>query len=67
MDEMNKEQIEARQKKYQSFLRAINCCPLCASPLTLIHEVFEGEELIKETAQCDNCDVETRKIEHPRH
>lgn len=67
MDEITKEQIERTQKKYLSFLRSINCCPLCSTPLSLIHEVNEEEEVIKETAHCEQCDIETRRKDHPRH
>ena len=65
MDEMTKEHIIRRQEKYQSFLKSINCCPLCSAPLTLIHEVDQENECIKETAHCDDCDIETRRKEHP--
>ncbi|MCB0377793.1 MAG: hypothetical protein KDD33_04810 [Bdellovibrionales bacterium] len=65
MDEIKQQEVENHQKKYQTFLQSINCCPLCTSPLTLIHEVDEESSIIKETAHCDQCDVETRRKEHP--
>lgn len=65
MDEITRENIVRRQKKYQSFLQSINCCPLCTAPLTLIHEVDDENKSIKETAHCDDCDVETRRKNHP--
>ena len=65
MDEINRERIQRRQKEFQTFLKSMNCCPLCSSPLTLIHEVDEENEKIKETAHCESCDVETRRKEHP--
>ena len=65
MEEINQKAIVRRQKRYQNFLKAINCCPLCSSPLSLIHEVDEDNGSIKETAHCDECDVETRRKEHP--
>lgn len=67
MDEMTKQEIETRQRRYQNFLKSINCCPLCSTPLTLIHEIDDQQEVIKETAQCSECDVETRRVEHSRH
>ena len=67
MDEMTKQKIENRQRLYQNFLRTMNCCPLCTTPLTLIHEIDEEEELIKETAHCSECDIETRRRDHSRH
>ena len=65
MDEISRENMIRRQKEYQSFLKSMNCCPLCSAPLTLIHEVNEESALIKETAHCEGCDVETRRKEHP--
>ena len=65
MDEIERQKIEKRQQKYTQFLRSMNCCPLCSSPLSLIHEVNEEEEVIQETAHCSNCDLETRKKDHP--
>ncbi len=67
MDEMTREKLVKRQQRYTSFMRSMNCCPLCATPLTLIHEINEEEELIKETAHCDQCDIETRRKDHNRH
>jgi len=67
MEEMTREKMVKRQQRYQSFLRAMNCCPLCSTPLTLIHEINEDDESIKETAHCDQCDIETRRKEHSRH
>lgn len=67
MDEMTREKMIERHKRYQSFMRSINCCPLCSTPLTLIHEIHEKDEVIKETAHCDQCDIETRRKDHPRH
>jgi hypothetical protein len=67
MDEISKQKIIQHQQKYQSFLKSMNCCPLCSTPLTLIHEVDTHLELIKETAHCSQCDIETRKKDHPRH
>ena len=67
MDEISQDEMIRRQQKYQNFLRSVNCCPLCSTPLTLIHEINEEEELIKETAHCDQCDIETRRKDHARH
>lgn len=67
MDEMTREKLLQYQQKYQNFLRSMNCCPLCSTPLTLIHEINEEEERIKETAHCDQCKIETRRKDHPRH
>lgn len=67
MDEMTREEIIKRHRKYQNFMRSINCCPLCSTPLTLIHEIDEEKQVIKETAHCSECDVETRRKDHPRH
>lgn len=67
MEEMTYEQMIERQQRYQKFLRAMNCCPLCSTPLTLVHEINEEEEHIKETAHCDQCDIETRRKDHNRH
>ncbi len=67
MDEMTREEIIKRHRRYQNFMRSINCCPLCSNPLTLIHEIDEEEETIKETAHCDQCDLETRRKDHSRH
>lgn len=67
MDEMTRDKIAKHQQRYLSFLKAMNCCPLCSSPLTLIHEINAEEETIKETAHCEKCDVETRRKNHSRH
>ncbi len=67
MDEITREKIKRHQEKYQNFLKSMNCCPLCSEPLILLHEVNEAEEVIKETAHCDQCDIETRRKDHPRH
>lgn len=67
MDEISRERILRHREKYQNFLKSINCCPLCSGPLTLVHEVSEHQEQIKETAHCENCDLETRRQNHSRH
>lgn len=67
MDEITREKFLQHQQRYLSFLRSMNCCPLCSAPLTLIHEINEEEEIIKETAHCDQCKIETRRKDHSRH
>ena len=67
MDEKTVEKFQSHRKKYQSFLKAMNCCPLCSSPLVLVHEICKEDHIIKETAHCDHCEVQTRRKDHIRH
>ncbi len=67
MDEKIVEKYQSHREKYQNFLKAMNCCPLCSTPLILVHEVHEEDHLIKETAHCDQCEMQTRRKEHIRH
>ena len=69
MDEINDKQQQTpkwqkRQQRYQEFLQGINLCPLCSSPLTLIHEVDKEAGYIEELAHCSECQLETRKKDH---
>jgi len=65
MDEIKQKQILRRQKRYREFLQGVNLCPLCSSPLTLIHEVDKDAGYIEEVAHCSECQLETRKKDHP--
>ena len=67
MDEITKKELIKRHNRYRNFMRSINLCPLCSTPLTLIHEICEQDHTIKETAHCSECDVETRKKQHSCH
>ena len=67
MDEKMVEEFQSRREKYQSFLKAMNCCPLCSSPLVLIHEFHERDHIVKETAHCDQCEIQTRRKDHICH
>ena len=58
---------QSRRYKYESFLKSVNCCPLCSSPLILIHEINGQDHRIKETAHCDICEVQTRQKNHTCH
>ena len=68
MDKISpEEKIKRRRQRYRHFLKSVNCCPLCSSPLILIHEVNREDQQIKETAQCDQCHIETRRKNHSCH
>lgn len=45
----------------QQFLKSVNLCTLCNSPLILIHEVNKAEGEIEEEAQCEKCKITTRR------
>ena len=64
---MNKKKFENQRDRYQNFLKTINCCPLCSSPLVLIHEFYKENHLVKETARCDECEIQTRRKDHICH
>lgn len=59
MDSIKKWQ-EAFKRK-QQFLKSINLCTLCNSPLVLIHEVNKTVGEIEEEAQCEHCKITTRR------
>ena len=61
------EQFKSQRERYQSFLKSVNCCPLCSTPLILIHEICEEDHTIKETAHCEQCEIQTRCKDHIRH
>ncbi len=67
MDEKIVEKLQNQRERYQNFLKAMNCCPLCSAPLVLIHEVYEEDHTIKETAHCEQCEMQTRCKDHIRH
>ena len=67
MDKKMRQDYQNDKEKYQSFLKAINCCPLCSSPLILIHEFYTGGHRVQETAHCDQCEIQTRRKDHTCH
>ena len=65
MDEIKEKEFERKRNRTIEFLQGINLCPLCSSPLTLIHEVNKEAGYIEEIAHCSECKLETRKKDHP--
>ncbi len=61
VENLNNEQSE---KRYDSYIEAMNQCPLCTTELEIVYRVESDQGKVLEEAQCPSCKVKASTKEH---
>ncbi len=55
------------EDRYDNFIELQNHCPLCSSELNIKITSKTGDNIVKEEAYCNSCNIKTRSKDHKYH